>query len=156
MKKRLIFLVIFVVVFFNCSKSEELSGPTESFQSTLTTGRWTVINHTLYGITTDGTQDTIIDDSFEYAGYIWTFNANGSVIAAGGLENAIGSWQLDERNRSSNFNPFEVKLRPVLHLDFNGPMVFQTLNHSWDVGPNPQYQVILSAENQSLYFKRYD
>ncbi|MCJ7466239.1 MAG: hypothetical protein MUO53_06045 [Maribacter sp.] len=154
MKKQIRFLVIFVVLFFNCSKSEELSAPTESFQNTLTTGSWIVFNHTLYSRNIDGTSDSEIDDTFKYAGYVWSFNADGSVTAAGDIENATGSWQVDEKNRSSSFSLFEIKLRPVLRLDFDGPSAFQNLNSSWDVGPNPQYQVILSAENQSLYFKR--
>jgi hypothetical protein len=153
MKKSLRFLLI-VILFLSCSKSDELSAPTEVFQTTLTTGTWVVDKHTVYNMDIYGTIDSEIDDTFEYAGYVWTFNANGSVTAVGDLGNATGSWQIDEQNRPTSGNLFEIQLKPVLRLNFDGPSIFQALNRSWGVGPNPQYQVILSAENQSLYFKR--
>lgn len=79
---KLLLLLAFPVFMTACSKSSDDPGTNESLTSIITQGTWVV--H-LYKI--DGK-----DETGNYAGYVFTFNTNGSMGAEKAGNNTAGTW----------------------------------------------------------------
>jgi hypothetical protein len=79
---KLLLLLAFPLFIAACSKSDDPPGTNDTLTTILTQGTWTV-----HSYKNNGT-----DETSNYAGYVFTFNTNGSLMAEKTGNNTTGTW----------------------------------------------------------------
>ena len=79
---KLLFVLAFPLLIAACSKSNDNPGSTDSLTSIITKGTWVVHFYKIDGK----------DETSNYAGYVFTFNINGSLQAEKTGNTTAGTW----------------------------------------------------------------
>lgn len=122
MKNFQIHLAVLAAFFFitSCSNDDDnsMDNPNVQLQQTveanLLSGTWRITEFI----------DSGINETADFAGYNFTFNANGTVQSTNGTNNVQGTWSLI--SDGSNINDLELR------LIFNTMNDFDDLNDDWD------------------------
>ena len=118
--------VLTLLVFTSCTENDEnLIDNTAQIQEIVDafiSGCWRITNF----------NDSGQDETSDFAGYNFTFSANGSVAATNGNETVNGTWSVtDSSNSSSSSSDDDIDF----NLFFSVPAThnFDDLNDDWDV-----------------------
>lgn len=118
--------VLTLLVFTSCTENDEnLIDNTAQIQEIVDafiSGSWRITNF----------NDSGQDETSDFAGYDFTFSANGSVVATNGNETVNGTWSVtDSSNSSSSSSDDDIDF----NLFFSVPAThnFDDLNDDWDV-----------------------
>ena len=124
--KKALFALSLIVVFYSCSKDE--NNPDEEItvadmakiKAAMTTGEWIV---TYYF-------DSGVDDTNDYVGYSFTFQADGNLGATDGNTALSGAWSM---TTSDNGTDDTVDDEIEFEIFFTSPDIFAELSDDWDI-----------------------
>jgi hypothetical protein len=135
MKKKIKYscIAILVFVFTSCTSDDSDDGLTanlaaqvEEVQNLVTAGSWSVESYI----------DSGVEETDDYAGYTFTFNANGSLLADNGSNQIEGSWSVtgDDNDDSSSDDSMDDDSDDIdFNLFFASPDRFAELTDDWDI-----------------------
>ncbi len=135
MKKKIncSWMVILVFIFSSCTSDDgnadmtaNLDGLVEEVQNLVTTGSWSITSYI----------DSGIDETDDFAGYTFTFNADGSLLAANGSNQIEGSWSVtgeDSSDSSSDDSMDDDRDDIDFNIFFASPDRFAELTEDWDI-----------------------
>lgn len=124
--RKALFALSLLVVFYSCSKDESISkdeitaADMVEIKAAVTTGEWIV---TYYF-------DSDMDDTDDYVGYTFTFNADGTLGATNGNISVSGAWSM---TTSDNGNDDSSDDEIDFNIFFASPDVFMELSEDWDI-----------------------
>ncbi|MCA6074522.1 hypothetical protein [Fulvivirga sedimenti] len=116
-------LVGMIMILAACDDNEvtpDIQSQIEDVQSLAKSGDWII---TYYFDDKDETAD--------YAGYTFTFNENGSIIAKNGSTEVSGTWSVTRDDDSNDDNPDEGDID--FNINFISPEKFAELSDDWDI-----------------------
>jgi len=128
MKAKLIFLNFFAVALLavSCDSNDDPADTqadvnASELQSTAQDGQWRI---TYYF-------DSDKEETSDYAGYVFTFGADGTVTATNGTMEVAGSWSVTDSSSSDDdsFDDSDVDF----NLFFATPADFEELSDDWDI-----------------------
>ena len=128
MKAKLIFLNLFAVllVAVSCDSNDDPADTqadvnAAELQSTAQDGQWRI---TYYF-------DSDKEETSDYAGYVFTFGADGTVTATNGTMEVAGTWSVTDSSSSDDdsFDDSDVDF----NLFFATPAAFEELTDDWDI-----------------------
>ena len=128
MKAKLIFLNLFAVMLLavSCDSNDDPADTqadvnASELQSTAQDGQWRI---TYYF-------DSDKEETTDYAGYVFTFGADGTVIATNGTMEVAGTWSVTDSSSSDDdsFDDSDVDF----NLFFATPADFEELSDDWDI-----------------------
>lgn len=112
------------MLFLACDKnetdSEITSADLETIKSTLASGQWRVSYYF----------DSDKDETSDYVGYAFSFNADGVLSATDGNGSLSGAWSVTDSNSSDDSND-ESDID--FNIIFNGSALFDELSDDWDI-----------------------
>lgn len=116
-------LLTLMLLLGSCDKEDhdDPVGPedAEALRSTAQSGDWTI---TYYF-------DTDKEETSDFAGYVFTFTAQGVVTASNGTNGFTGSWSVSVDDSSDDSPDDDVDF----NLFFSEPFLADELNDDWDV-----------------------
>lgn len=130
MKKNLfkpVMLFLMAMTFVACSDDDSnndsnnnSNNSTEETAAIVSASNWVITNFI----------DSGQDETSDFNGYTFSFNANGTVVATNGTNTVNGTWSITDSNSSSDDDNYEDD-------DFNlnfppGDDLFEDLNDDWD------------------------
>jgi len=129
MKAKLIFLNLFAVllVAVSCDSNDDPAdtladvNPAE-LRSAAQNGQWRI---TYYF-------DSDKEETSDYAGYVFTFGADGTVTATNGTTEVTGTWSVTDSS-SSDDDSFDDSSDVDFNLFFASPPNFEELTDDWDI-----------------------
>ena len=128
MKANLIFLNLFVVALLavSCDSNDDPADTqadvnASELQSTAQDGQWRVSYYF----------DSDKEETSDYAGYVFTFGADGTVTATNGTMEVTGTWSVTDSSSSDDdsFDDSDVDF----NLFFTTPVDFEELTDDWDI-----------------------
>ena len=128
MKAKLIFLNLFAVMLLavSCDSNDDPADTQADvnaleLQSTAQDGQWRI---TYYF-------DSDKEETSDYAGYVFTFGADGTVTATNGTMEVAGTWSVTDSGSSDDdsFDDSDVDF----NLFFVAPAAFEELSDDWDI-----------------------
>ncbi|NNE75693.1 MAG: hypothetical protein HKN31_01325 [Pricia sp.] len=122
--KKVLLVVIGSIWFFACDKNETAAEITvadsETIKSTMVSGQWRVSYYV----------DSDKDETSDYAGYSFTFNADGVLSTTDGNSSLSGAWSVtDSSSSDNNDNKSDVDFNII----FNGSDLFEELSDDWEI-----------------------
>ena len=134
MKKKIKYYSILIVLlaFVACTNddsdttnSADLNAEIEEIQDLATSGSWVVTSYI----------DSGVDETDDFTGYTFTFNANGSLVADNGANMVEGSWSVtgDDSNNSSDDSSSDDSDDIDFNIFFASPESFSELTEDWDI-----------------------
>lgn len=107
-----------VIMISSCKKDDkEETSIQEELQSNIQSGSWQITKFI----------DSGTDETDHFAGYTFTFNASGTLIASNGNNTYEGSWSITDSN-SDDDSQDDLDL----NIYFNLTNDFEDLNDDWD------------------------
>ena len=129
MKTRWIFLGLLVSLMplASCESNDDATTPqadvnASELQSAALQGQWRI---TYYF-------DSEKEETSDYAGYVFTFGADGTVSAINGTTEVTGTWSVTDSN-SSDDDSFDDSSDVDFNLFFTSPADFEELSDDWDI-----------------------
>ena len=127
MKNRLYLVVVIfsMVVFGSCEKDNSETGnqitsaDVAEIKATAMDGEWRI---TYYF-------DTDKEETTDYSGYVFSFNADGSLIASNGSVEVVGVWSVTNSDSSDDDDSGDVDF----NISFTSPANFEELTDDWDI-----------------------
>lgn len=119
--KSVMFLVLILLLSSSCTKDENLNNDinlseTEKF---VESGIWKITYF----------NDSGDDETHHFAGYSFSFKANGTVNATNGITDISGSWSITHDDSShNNYNGLEFNIHMNTSQD-----KFEELNEDWEI-----------------------
>lgn len=124
----LILSLSFILFAYSCSSSDDsnddpnnnLAVEIQTIETAAESGTWRITSYI----------DSGQDETNDFNGYDFTFNANGTVMAVNGATTVNGSWSVTDNNNSSDDSPdSDIDF----NLSFAAPEEFMDLTDDWDV-----------------------
>ena len=123
----------------SCSKDEEKTDVEEKvtaadmskIKSAVEAGTWSIANYT----------DADTDETLNYAGFSFTFNGDGTLVATDGNTSVSGAWSLTTSDDDAlDFNVF-----------FTSPDIFEELADDWEIDTysNSKIELIDTSDDES-------
>ena len=129
MKTKAIFLNLFALLLLavSCDSNDDpaitaADVNAAELQSTAQDGQWRI---TYYF-------DSDKEETSDYAGYVFTFGADGTVTATNGTTEVAGTWSVTDSS-SSDDDSFEDSSDVDFNLFFATPATFEELTDDWDI-----------------------
>jgi len=129
MKAKLILLNLFAVLLVaaSCDSNDDPADTqadvdAAELQSTAQDGQWRI---TYYF-------DSDKEETSDYAGYVFTFGAEGTVLATNGTTEVTGTWSVTDSS-SSDDDSFDDSSDVDFNLFFTSPADFEELSDDWDI-----------------------
>ncbi|MBT8283646.1 MAG: hypothetical protein KJO86_07935 [Muriicola sp.] len=94
----------------------------EAVSNLVVSGSWTITNYV----------DSGTDETSDYSGYSFTFNADGSLEAVNGTTVIIGSWSVTSDD-SSDDDDYDSMDDIDFNIFFSAPPNFEELTDDWDI-----------------------
>ncbi len=107
------------------TNSADLNAEIEEIQDLATSGSWVVTSYI----------DSGVDETDDFTGYTFTFNANGSLVADNGANMVEGSWSVtgDDSSNSSDDSSSDDSDDIDFNIFFASPESFSELTEDWDI-----------------------
>ena len=116
-----VYLMLICLLITSCSSDDENSNDNSQeiteIETTAESGSWRITN----------LNDSGEDETSDFAGYDFTFNSDGSIIADNGANTVTGNWSVTEDNDSDDAIEFNI-LFPISNTND-----FEDLNDDWDI-----------------------
>jgi hypothetical protein len=116
-----VYLMLICLLITSCSSDDENSNDNSQeitkIETTAESGSWRITN----------LNDSGEDETSDFAGYDFTFNSDGSIIADNGANTMTGNWSVTEDNDSDDAIEFNI-LFPISNTND-----FEDLNDDWDI-----------------------
>ena len=134
MKKKIkYFGILFVLLaFVACTNDDssdnnpaDLTAEIEEIQNLASSGSWVVTSFV----------DSGVDETDDFTGYSFTFNANGSLVADNGTNMVEGSWSVtgDDSDNSSDDSSSDDSDDIDFNIFFASPDSFSELTEDWEI-----------------------
>ncbi|MGB5237016.1 MAG: hypothetical protein WBN59_05225 [Flavobacteriaceae bacterium] len=135
MKKRIKYywIVISLLALTSCTSddsnsdmSANLDAQVQEVENLMTTGGWSIMSYI----------DSGVDETDDFAGYTFTFNADGSLLADNGSNQIEGSWSVtgDDSSDSSSDDSMDDDSDDIdFNIFFASPDRFTELTDDWDI-----------------------
>lgn len=127
LKTLAIALTLTTTFFTSCTDNGEIlvdnSAQIQEVVDTFLNGSWRITNF----------NDSGQDETSDFAGYNFTFSANGTVLATNGNETINGTWSVTGSNSSSDDSDDDDDIDFNLFFSVSATHNFEDLNDDWDV-----------------------
>ncbi|MGB5691390.1 MAG: hypothetical protein WBM43_02165 [Flavobacteriaceae bacterium] len=135
MKKRIKYywIVISLLALTSCTSDDSsadttanLDAQVQEVENLMTTGGWSIMSYI----------DSGVDETDDFAGYTFTFNADGSLLADNGSNQIEGSWSVtgDDSSDSSSDDSMDDDSDDIdFNIFFASPDRFTELTDDWDI-----------------------
>lgn len=147
-KSILILVMGLALSFTSCSSDEnnpDNAAIKAEIQSDVTSGTWRITSYI----------DSGVDETNHFAGYVFTFNSNGTLNANNGTNDYNGTWSITD---SSSDDDSQDDLD--FNINFNLTNDFEDLNDDWDFVSHSSTKIVLidisggSGEIDNLTFEK--
>ena len=127
----LILALCLSILSFNCSTDDnnDMQNPNNNSQqiaqieSTAESGSWRITNF----------NDSGQNETSDFAGYSFSFNANGSLVASNGITTLTGTWSVTDDSNSSDDSSSDDDIDFNIFFPVPESHDFEDLNDDWDV-----------------------
>ena len=135
MKKKINYswIVILVFILTSCTSDDSnddlmanLAAQVEEVQNLVTSGSWSIMSYI----------DSGVDETDDFAGYAFTFNTDGSILADNGSNKIEGNWSVtgDDSSDSSSDDSMDDDSDDIdFNIFFASPDRFAELTEDWDI-----------------------
>lgn len=125
LKALTITLILTMTFFTSCTDNAEIliddSAQIQEIVDTFLIGSWRITNF----------NDSGQDETSDFAGFNFTFSANGSVVATNGTETINGTWSVTGSSSSNDDSNDDIDFNLFFSVSPNHN--FEDLNDDWDV-----------------------
>ncbi|WP_299337167.1 hypothetical protein [uncultured Psychroserpens sp.] len=133
MKKGLYFGILIMISFslmsFNCSDDDDVVNPNDNSQeiaqieNTAESGTWRITNF----------NDSGQNETSDFAGYDFSFNTDGSLVATNGSNTLTGTWSVTDDSNSNDDSSSDDDIDFNIFFPVPESNNFEDLNDDWDV-----------------------
>ena len=123
----LITLMIGLLVVTGCSSDDtttiDNAALIKQIEDTIESGTWHITSYV----------DSGQNETNDYTGYNFTFNANGTLTASNGSNTINGTWSVTEDDDDSNDDNSNDDNDVDFNISFTSPPNFEELSDDWDI-----------------------
>ncbi len=121
-------ILVFALVAVSCSSDSDDAplDPAQSVQAVTdiaVSGSWIISSYV----------DSGSDETSDYSGFSFTFNADGSLVAVNGTTTITGSWSVTSDDSSDDDDDYDSTDDVDFNIFFSAPPNFEELSDDWDI-----------------------
>ena len=122
---KIMVIVTLSLLLFSCSSDDTLpednAAIIDQIEERIKSGTWSITSYI----------DSGDNETNDYAGYNFTFNENGSLVASNGTNVINGTWSITDDSNSSNDDSNDNDVD--FNIAFSAPPNFEELSDDWDI-----------------------